>query len=85
MSNFKYLNEISFSTKLDSDKLNSIEQNITNYWLNFNFKNNQIGSYQEKIINTWEESGCNDSGDEYDDTTYFTCSIDIKFGFYKIC
>jgi hypothetical protein len=84
MSKFQYLNDISFNNNLDINDLETIEQSIKNYWLNFNFENNQIGKHQEKIINTWEESGCNDSGDEYDDTTYLTCSIDIKFGFFKI-
>lgn len=85
MEKFDYLG----STKLEPQtnpnpkQLQFVEKSINNFYLNFNFENNGMGSYQEKIINTWEESGCNDSGDEYDDTTYFTCSIDIKFGFAK--
>ena len=51
---------------------------------NLNFSNNSKLIRFEEILNTWEESGCNDDGDEYNETTYFTCQIDIKFGFYKI-
>jgi hypothetical protein len=57
---------------------------IKNYFLNFSLTNNGIITHQEKINNTWEESSCNDDGDEYDEITYLNCNIDIKFCFMKM-
>jgi hypothetical protein len=56
---------------------------IKNYFLNFSLTNNGIITHQEKINNTWEESSCNDDGDEYDEIAYLNCNIDIKFCFLK--
>lgn len=81
MDSLEYLGSLTLNQQTDSDKLDFINQHINNFFLNFNFKNNCAGTYQEKITNRWEESGCNDSGDEYDELTYLTCNIDIKFGF----
>jgi hypothetical protein len=64
--------------------------NILNYASNFTqeltelIREKQIIKYEEKVINTWEESTCNDDGDEYDDTTYLQCNINIKFCFCKL-
>lgn len=68
---------------LDTDTKYKIKYNLTNYLNNFTYSNNSKVTRFEEILNTWEESGCNDSGDEYDETTYLTCQIDIKFGFFK--
>jgi hypothetical protein len=57
---------------------------INNYVNNFVLTNNNIVTHTEKINNTWEESGCNDDGDEYDEITYLNCHIDIKFCFLKM-
>jgi hypothetical protein len=59
-----------------------IDTFVPNYVSNL-IKNNQTIKHQEKVLNRWEESGCNDSGDEYDDETYLHCDIDIKFCFCK--
>ena len=68
-----------------TEQKNSIICEITNYYLNiFNLSNNSKVKRVEEVLNTWEESGCNDDGDEYDETTYLTCQIDIKFCFFKL-
>ena len=64
--------------------IRDIKHSITNYVNNFILINNGIITHNEKINNTWEESTCNDDGDEYDDVTYLNCKIDIKFCFIKI-
>ena len=56
---------------------------IKNYFLNYSLINNGIITHQEEINNTWEESSCNDDGDEYDEIAYLNCNIDIKFCFMK--
>ncbi len=65
--------------------LKAVEERVELFILNFKaqFEEENCVAYKEKVINTWEESGCNDSGDEYDETTYFDCKIDIKFGFAR--
>ena len=73
-------NHIDFTMKYIRD----IKHSITNYVNNFILINNGIITHNEKINNTWEESTCNDDGDEYDDVTYLNCKIDIKFCFIKI-
>jgi hypothetical protein len=60
-----------------------INIDIDNYVNNFIISNNNIITHTEKVNNTWEESTCNDDGDEYEDTTYLNCKIDIKFCFMK--
>ena len=73
-----------------SKKLQICKYNILNYYYNFSSTLKETGhmsdmvKYKEKVINTWEESSCNDDGDEYDETTYLSCNIDIKFCFCKI-
>lgn len=69
---------------LDADTKYKIKYNLSNYLDNFTYSNNSKVTRFEEILNTWEESGCNDSGDEYDEITYLTCQIDIKFGFFKL-
>ena len=63
---------------------NNISFDIQNYFLNWEHSNNSIITRTEEILNTWEESSCNDDGDEYTETTYLNCNIDIKFCFYKL-
>ena len=68
-----------------TEQKNSIICEITNYYLNIvKLSNNCKVKRVEEVLNTWEESGCNDDGDEYDETTYLTCQIDIKFCFFKL-
>ncbi len=69
---------------VNSESKNKIRYNLENYLNNFSYSNNSVITRFEKVLNTWEESGCNDDGDEYDETTYLNCQIDIKFGFYKL-
>ena len=78
------LNGINFNTKhiTSIDMIDVIA--INNYVNNFIMTNNKIVTHIEKINNTWEESGCNDDGDEYDEITYLNCNIDIKFCFLKM-
>ena len=77
--------EINFDIKkINITNKENIVYNLTNFMNNIDFSNNSKLIRFEEILNTWEESGCNDDGDEYDETTYLTCQIDIKFGFYKI-
>ena len=52
---------------------------INNYVKNYTACNKSLIVHTEKINNTWEESTCNDDGDEYDEITYLKCNIDIKF------
>lgn len=66
-------------------------QTINNYINNLNFeedntfeKDDQTLKYNEKVLNTWEENGCNDNGDIYEDITYLNCKINILYGFYKV-
>ena len=68
----------------DTTKLNNISFDIQNYFLNWTQTNNSIITRKEEVLNTWEESSCNDDGDEYTETTYLNCNIDIKFCFYKL-
>ncbi len=69
---------------INGELKNKIVFNLENYLNNFSYSNNSVITRFEKILNTWEESGCNDDGDEYEETTYLNCQIDIKFGFYKL-
>ena len=69
---------------IDTLKFNNISFDIQNYFLNWTHSNNSIITRTEEILNTWEESSCNDDGDEYTETTYLNCNIDIKFCFYKL-
>ncbi len=69
---------------INGELKNKIQFNLENYLNNFSYSNNSVITRFEKILNTWEESGCNDDGDEYEETTYLNCQIDIKFGFYKL-
>jgi hypothetical protein len=73
-----------FIENMDSETISKIKCNLSNYLENFTYSNNSKVTRFEQILNTWETSGCNDSGDEYDETTYLTCQIDIKFGFFKL-
>lgn len=81
------------------DQLTNAKYNILNYAENFTQdliklnqtnqinqlnQTNQTIKYEEKVVNTWEESTCNDDGDEYDETTYLQCNINIKFCFCKL-
>lgn len=79
------LDKLNFDIKkINITNKENIIYNLTNYINNFDFSNCIKLVRFEEILNTWEESGCNDDGDEYDETTYLTCQIDIKFGFYKM-
>jgi hypothetical protein len=69
---------------LTPEQKEMIQIEIYNYVNNFIISNNEIITHTEKINNTWEESGCNDDGDEYDEITYLNCAIDIKFCFIKL-
>ena len=89
MSKIDKLEGIHFNTpNINIDKSledsNDIISRITNYVNNTTNTNNGIIYHKEKINNTWEESTCNDDGDEYDEITYLQCKIDIKFCFMKI-
>jgi len=80
-NNISKLNGVNFNT----NHITSIDMiAINNYVNNFIITNNNIVTHIEKINNTWEESGCNDDGDEYDEITYLNCHIDIKFCFLKM-
>lgn len=86
ISILKNLEGIQFNTNhIICDDMYEIKINnyVNNYYRNNYINNNNIVSHKEKINNTWEESSCNDDGDEYDETTYLNCNIDIKFCFMK--
>jgi hypothetical protein len=80
------LSQMKFKFNKTLDNLSGINQLIntfvSNYVENLLINNHQI-NHKEIVLNRWEESGCNDSGDEYDDQTYLHCDIDIKFCFCK--
>lgn len=80
------LNQMKFKFNKNDSDLSAIKQIINTFVSNYVqnlLTNNQKIKHQEKVLNRWEESGCNDSGDEYDDQTYLHCDIDIKFCFSK--
>lgn len=82
--NIDHLKFMKFNVKsiTTNETINLIDTFTINYVDNL-LINNQTIKHVEKIVNRWEESGCNDSGDEYDDQTYLNCNIDIKFCFCK--
>jgi hypothetical protein len=81
----KYFENINWNpSKLIINDYDIIKYNLENYLKNLDLNQNSKISRFEEILNTWEESTCNDDGDEYDETTYLNCQIDIKFCFYKI-
>ena len=84
MENIKFNVSHINDTINDTTKLNNISFDIQNYFLNWTQTNNSIITRTEEVLNTWEESSCNDDGDEYTETTYLNCNIDIKFCFYKL-
>lgn len=82
LSRVEKLNGVRFNTShLSLEEIDTID--MINY-MNIITSTNNVVSHIEKINNTWEESSCNDDGDEYDETTYLHCNIDIKFCFMKI-
>jgi hypothetical protein len=84
ISHIEKLNGIRFdTTHIRIDEVDLIEINNYVNIVSNNISNNSIVSHVEKINNRWEESSCNDDGDEYDETTYLHCNIDIKFCFMK--
>lgn len=91
LDNWTKINQMYFDiTKLNiyETDIENIRFNLENYIGNSNpilipNSNTKITRFEE-ILNTWEESGCNDDGDEYDETTYLNCQIDIKFCFFKL-
>lgn len=85
LDKFIEIKDMSFNLNfVNQESKNKIKYNLENYINNFSYSNNSVITKYEKVLNTWEESGCNDDGDEYDETTYLHCQIDIKFGFYKL-
>jgi len=84
LSCIEKLNNIRFCTNhIDFIYKDEIMIDINNYINNNVVVNNGIVTHTEKINNTWEESSCNDDGDEYDEIAYLNCKIDIKFCFMK--
>ena len=84
LSCIEKLNNINFCTNhIDFTYEDEILIDINNYINNNVVVNNGIVTHTEKINNTWEESSCNDDGDEYDEIAYLNCKIDIKFCFMK--
>lgn len=85
LANIEKLNGIQFNTSyINFDEIDTII--IDNYVKCIDVSNNNkilTITHTEKINNTWEESSCNDDGDEYEETTYLHCNIDIKFCFLK--
>jgi hypothetical protein len=81
VNSYKYFDTTIILTPEQKEK---IQIEIYNYVNNFIISNNEIITHTEKINNTWEESGCNDDGDEYEETAYLNCAIDIKFCFIKL-
>lgn len=67
-------------TNVEAD---GVQIEINNYVKNYTPCNKALIVHTEKINNTWEESTCNDDGDEYDEITYLKCHIDIKFCYVK--
>ena len=58
---------------------------IENYAKNYTIAPSEGNiTHNEKINNTWEESSCNDDGDEYDEVAYLNCKMDVKFCFRKV-
>ena len=55
---------------LSLDNIIQIKNYFLNYSLTNNVENNFILTHEEKVNNTWEESSCNDDGDEYDEVAY---------------
>ena len=72
-----------YNINIDYDSVLIDINNYVKNYINETSSNIQI-THMEKVNNTWEESTCNDDGDEYDDITYLNCTIDIKFCFIKI-
>ena len=64
--------------------MDNIMIDINNYYNNFiTNHDNSIIIHTETVNNLWEESSCNDGGDEYEEVAYLQCNIDIKFCFLK--
>ena len=93
-SSIDYLNKVQFNTT-NIDSIDYIEiDNYVNNFITYNDTNtitniitNTITNtitHTENVNNVWEESTCNDDGDEYDEVTYLNCHIDIKFCFLKM-
>ena len=80
VNSYKYFDE----TILTPEQKEKIQIEIYNYVNNYIISNNKIITHTEKINNIWEESGCNDDGDEYEEIAYLNCAIDIKFCFIKL-
>ncbi len=80
VNSYEYFDE----TILTDKQKERIQIEIYNYVNNYIISNNEIITHTEKITNIWEEAGCNDDGDEYEETAYLNCAIDIKFCFIKI-
>ena len=70
-------------SKMEYDQTPPDAIEINNYLKNYTPCNRDLVVHTEKINNTWEESTCNDDGDEYDEITYLKCHIDIKFCYLR--